>query len=142
MGPLPHADLDMTNGQIGQSQLRLPGVAEPGLLAGNAGHLNLRLPASRHQDLRVIAERSGITLTAAARVLILEALDRRQSPSASDDASADDTVTELLMHVLVAVEQVIRLMESVTAGSADELLGEASRAAQRRLSLGQVAEPV
>jgi hypothetical protein len=132
----------MTYGQIGHSQLRLPGVAEARLLAGDAGHLNLRLPATQHSDLKNIAERSGITMTAAARVLILEALDARRKPAVSDADPTDDTRTELLMHVLIAIEQVIRLLESVTARSAVEVLGEATRAAQCRLSLSQGQEPV
>jgi len=98
--------------------------------------MHLRLSAGEIEAARALAAELGIPVAPAVRRLIREAAaQRRQPPPASPSTRVD---TELNLHLLVAIEQVIALIESFVPGgpgTAQRLLPEAVLAAQRRMEL-------
>jgi hypothetical protein len=103
-------------------------------------------PAER-QLLEEYAEAESIPLAQAARRLIrLGVRHTRSDPEAApapDETSRDDFLAEVGMLNLIAAEQLIQLVESITpegSGAAKAYLIPATRAAQERLAKGTTAK--
>jgi hypothetical protein len=61
-------------------------------------------------------------------------------PTTRTAAETPVLIDELAVHILIATEQVIKLLERIVRhgqGAADEVLVEAGQAAQRRLAAGR-----
>lgn len=99
--------------------------------------LHLRATEEQADLLRERARRAGSSLSSAFRTLLQDQLEGRRSSSPSNLADQ-----ELQLHLLVAVEQVLCLVESILPegpGAAEKVLAEAAQAAQRRLSDSELA---
>ena len=96
----------------------------------------IRLPRELRSSVSDLAAVRGTSLAAAYRLLLDEALAARDKQATTARLVAAGQ--ELDLHVLIAVEQVIALMESFLPrgqGAARRVLPEAVLAAQRRLEL-------
>ena len=108
----------------------------------SAGRLQVRLSHAERTELEVYARAESLTLAQAVRRLVRLGLHATHNNGARRRTRHDASTTlptELLLHLLIAQEQVIKLVENITPrgpGSADELLVEAGQAAQRRLARG------
>ena len=97
--------------------------------------VHLRLPAGVLEQLASRASERGLTVTAVVRFLLADALAAPQPAPAP--VPRELRPPELELHLLVAVEQVIALIESFLPqgkGAAAAVLAEAALAAQRRLA--------
>jgi len=101
----------------------------------------IRLPRELRARVSDLATGRGTSLAAAYRLLLEEALAARARQVTKSRLVAAEQ--ELDLHVLIAVEQVIALMESFLPrgqGAARRVLPEAVLAAQRRLELKEGVE--
>ena len=99
--------------------------------------LYLRVTPEQANLLRERARRAGSSVAFAFRELLQDQLEGRRDSSPLPAADP-----ELQLHLLVAIEQVLLLVESILPegpGAADKVLAEAAQAAQRRLSDSDVA---
>lgn len=106
------------------------------------GQFHLRLSAANREGLETFADRERCPLSRAADLLIAAGL--RAETARAEEPARQNVTTELLLHNLVATEQVIRLLEPVVrhgAGAADAVLAEAGIAAERRLSRAALVMP-
>ena len=98
-----------------------------------AHQIHLRLTATQHQRLRSAARSLQLPVSAAAGVLIDEAIEARRLKNAMPPADPE----ELQLHLLVAVEQLIALMESIHPkgpGIAKQMMAQALEAARDRVA--------
>jgi len=101
----------------------------------------IRLPRELRTAVGELAGLQGKSLAATYRLLLDEALAARARQATATGLVAVEQ--ELDLHVLIAVEQVIALMESFLPrgqGAARRVLPEAVLAAQRRLELREGVE--
>ena len=99
-------------------------------------HVYLRLSPREIEIVHRLAEESGLPVSPAIRRLIRES----DQPAINQmSRKFDIPPNEVDLHLLVAIEQVLALMESFLPrgqGAASRVLPEAVLAAQRRLELG------
>src|SRR5947209_9808297 len=99
----------------------------------------LRLSDEDLEFVHEVAAELGIPVASAMRRLLQAAATERRRPSVTGPAPASNGLgRELEIHLLVAIEQVIALIESFVPagpGAAQRLLPEAVLAAQRRMEL-------
>jgi len=101
----------------------------------------IRLPKAVRARIDELAMHVGMNQADVYRMLLDEGLAARARPAATPSLGTPDQ--ELDLHVLIAVEQVIALMESFLPrgqGAARRVLPEAVLAAQRRLELKEGVE--
>ncbi len=99
--------------------------------------IHLRLTQEQKERLGEAARKRRTPLATTLRDLVDEAL----TPDAEKAVTAMGE-QELVLHVLVAVEQVLLLVESILPegpGAAEKVVADAAQAAQRRLSDIEVA---
>jgi hypothetical protein len=104
------------------------------------GRICIRLGAAEREPLAQYAHDLSIPLSEAARQLIRRGL---KEPSTDDRADEQQAHTELLEELglvnLVVGEQTLKLVETITPrgpGAADDLLEDATKAAQHRVAQG------
>jgi hypothetical protein len=101
---------------------------------GPTAQLKVRLTPSARASLRQMARRRGTTMSAVLRELVIQSL---AEPVAQEAPAQAGEALELQLHVLIAVEQVLALIESFLPegpGAAARVQEEAALAAQRRLA--------
>lgn len=108
--------------------------------------LHLRLDEHQHESARDFAQRRGLTLTAAVRLLLERGVAGRPSPADGDLAAVELQLRSLNRAViasLIASESARLAVEAVFRHDSERLLGladRAARAARARLSELEEAE--
>lgn len=97
-----------------------------------------RLAEGERAELRKVARQLHLSVSATMSLLIAEALQARRDKAAEGPSNPE----ELQLHVLVGVEQVIALIESIHPrgpGVASQLLPQALAAAKERVTVTEPA---
>jgi hypothetical protein len=107
--------------------------------------VHVRLAPQELDLIEDVAEELGVPVSPAIRLLVGLGIEARRAPVPVPTGPADTQApTEMLLHLLVATEQVLALIESFLPegpGAADAALPAAAFAAQRRLAAGEPAPP-
>ena len=127
-------------------------VSTPFRNRARIGHLRARIPYSEFHirltpqevdQVEEVAGELGVPIAPTVRLLVGLGIESRKQPVRPTAASESQPSTEMLLHLLVAVEQVLALIESFLPegpGAADAALPAAAMSAQRRLASGD-SEP-
>jgi hypothetical protein len=110
--------------------------------------ITVNLDAREAEELREAASREGLSLGTALRLAARSVLGTqavlRPQLAPLDEAYDHTLQQELLLLILIAVEQNIKLAEAMNpyaSSTADNLLSEATQAAQRRIARGVSEKP-
>ena len=105
--------------------------------------IHVRLAPAELDIVEDLARELGTQIAPTARLLIGLGIEARRKPAQPPPTPADSQPpTEMLLHLLVASEQVLALIESFLPegpGAADAALPAAAFAAQRRLATSEQA---
>lgn len=105
----------------------------------SGGRIEARLSADDRDRLSGYAVARNLTLAQANRELIHLALENPKTDPSPDAEDRGELVLELGLLNLIAIEQVLKLVETIIpngAGAADAFLVPAAQAAQERLARG------
>ena len=127
----------MASSRAGRSALRSQGGPD---VAARWLNVHVRFSESLWELVRSASRERGVAAAAVVRAAVADSLAAPEpAPSATDQRL---TAPELELHLLIAVEQVIALIESILPegeGAAGRVLAQAALAAQRRIA-GEVDE--
>ena len=101
--------------------------------------VHLSLPEALYQELKEIAEETGMSMTNVIRMLIKEGLERRRMeapPRRSRRESSDEKAAEMLVQVMQHLEQLQRQLEEYQAYVEGELyrINQSLKGLKRRVS--------
>lgn len=104
--------------------------------------LHIRLAPQEIDAVEDVARELGVPIAPTVRLLVGLGIEsrRRPAPTATEGRESERS-TEMLLHLLVAVEQVLALIESFLPegpGAADAARPAAALSAQRRLAASEV----